>query len=260
MNDEYMPEERDIITEVPPTPEKSPFWGGWATFGFGLVIFFITLIAQVLAGFVAVFVYMAVTGDPGAWEIENALELYGGIVSSVSVIGNAIVGTGLIFIIIKVRRGLSFSEYLGFRRISPLMVLGLLVLFALYFGFMFVITMFVGEQVDDSSYTFLYNTDIWPVLVVFAFCIVAPFYEEIWIRGFLFEGLARSRIGGAGAIILTSLFWSVQHFQYSWLQIGMIFVLGLVLGLVRLKTKSLWAPIILHVINNSIAMIELFLT
>ena len=79
------------------------------------------------------------------------------------------------------------------------------------------------------------------------------------MRGFLFEGLARSRIGGAGAIVLTSLFWAVQHFQYSWLQIGMIFVLGLVLGLVRLKTKSLWAPIILHVINNAVAMIELFL-
>lgn len=254
-----LPEGRGPWQEIPEPPLRKPVWGGWATFGFGLLIFFITLVVQVIIGIFLAVAYLVVQENAGFSmdSIMDLLDQYGGVITSISVIVNGVIGTALIWLIIRARHGLPFTEYLGFRKFCPMMFFLLLVVFGLYYGFVVVLNIVTNQPGEGSSDLALYSVEIWPVLVWIAFVIFAPLYEEIWMRGFLFEGFARSRIGVPGAIILTSLFWAVQHVQYSYFQIGMIFVFGIVLGLVRYKTKSLWAPIFLHILNNLIAMIEL---
>ena len=254
-----LPEGRGPWQEEPELSPRPQVWGGWATFGFGLLIFFITLIVQVILGFLIAFIYIMVQESAGVSldSVNDLIDQFGGVITSISVIVNGVIGTGLIWLIIRAKRGLSFTEYLGFRKFRPRTLLLLLATFGLYYGFVVVMNIVTNQPGEGSSDLALYSVEVWPVLVWISFVIFAPLYEEIWIRGFLLEGFARSKIGAVGAIALTSLFWAVQHVQYSMFQVGMIFVFGIVLGIVRLRTKSLWAPISLHIINNLIAMIEL---
>ena len=75
-------------------------------------------------------------------------------------------------------------------------------------------------------------------------------------RGFLLEGFRRSRLGPAGAVLLTSLIWTVLHAQYGLYELTHIFLLGIILGAARLSTGSVKVPMALHAVVNLIATIE----
>ena len=85
------------------------------------------------------------------------------------------------------------------------------------------------------------------MLVWAAVCVIGPLYEEMWVRGFMFAGFIRSPLAVSGTLVVTSLFWAVQHVQYTWLAIMMIFIFGLALGYIR-------PSIIVHAVNNTIAL------
>jgi uncharacterized protein len=57
-------------------------------------------------------------------------------------------------------------------------------------------------------------------------------------------------------VIITSLLWAAIHLQYDLYGIATIFVGGIFLGWVRLKTDSIWLCIILHGMMNLIATLE----
>ena len=80
--------------------------------------------------------------------------------------------------------------------------------------------------------------------------------EEILFRGFLFEGFRQSRIGVMGTIGLMAFVWALLHLQYGVYDIATVFVLGLVLGIARFKTDSLWSPLLMHSFVNLIATLE----
>jgi hypothetical protein len=100
-----------------------------------------------------------------------------------------------------------------------------------------------------------YKTSFFPPLLWLAFIVASPLYEEIFFRGFLFKGIEHSRAGPAGAVIITSLAWSLLHIQYDFLIIISIFAGGLLLGLARLKTNSIYVPIVMHALQNLMATI-----
>jgi len=95
-------------------------------------------------------------------------------------------------------------------------------------------------------------------LLVIAFCVAAPMWEEIFARGFLYRGWSESRLGVTGAIFLSSLAWTSLHLQYDWFFFGEIFSIGLLLGYLRYRSGSTWLTIVLHGINNLAATIQTF--
>jgi membrane protease YdiL (CAAX protease family) len=92
----------------------------------------------------------------------------------------------------------------------------------------------------------------WFLLAVVIF---APVGEEIAFRGFLFRGLARPG-REIHAIVIVALAWSLLHFQYDWIGVTQIFLIGLVLGWFRWASGSTTIPIVMHVLINLEAMIE----
>ena len=82
-----------------------------------------------------------------------------------------------------------------------------------------------------------------------------PAFEEAFFRGFLFVGLQRSRIGAVGTVIFTSLVWASLHLQYNISGMATIVMLGLVLGVVRFRTRSLWSTILFHSLWNFMALL-----
>jgi uncharacterized protein len=83
-------------------------------------------------------------------------------------------------------------------------------------------------------------------------CVVAPFAEELFFRGFLF-GALRKR-GLIVAVSVSGLAFGLAHVASS--PIGFLVplaTLGVILALLYERTKSLYPPIALHALNNSIA-------
>jgi membrane protease YdiL (CAAX protease family) len=246
-----------------PEPEKE-VWGPWATAGFGALVLVISFFVQVVVavGFALVWTFSAVSGPGGlpdygdlAGSIMDAFTAHEGFVVAIATIASGIVCLAFIVLIVKVRRGLSVSEYLAYRSMNVktgLIAVGVLVAFLAASGLFNTYT-HVTEGSDFVTQVF--DTSYSPWLLGVAVVVVAPFFEESLVRGMLYEGFRRSRLGVAGAIIITSAVWSVLHLQYGWYEIGSIFVLGLVLGVVRYKTNTLWSTILMHALFNLSAIL-----
>jgi membrane protease YdiL (CAAX protease family) len=93
------------------------------------------------------------------------------------------------------------------------------------------------------------------VLLVLAFSIAAPVSEEVLARGFLYRGWSESFLRVPGAIILSSLVWTVVHLQYDMYFLAEVFSIGLWFGYMRYRGQSLWLTIVLHALNNLTAVV-----
>ena len=83
---------------------------------------------------------------------------------------------------------------------------------------------------------------------------VAPVAEEIFFRGFLYQAF-RNSFGVWPGALLSGVFFGVIHLEFF--KVVQLAILGVILALLFEKTRSLWPPIILHAINNTLAFIYL---
>ncbi|MDA9491723.1 CPBP family intramembrane glutamic endopeptidase [Bradyrhizobium sp. CCBAU 11361] len=93
------------------------------------------------------------------------------------------------------------------------------------------------------------------ILLLFAFSVAAPMSEEVLARGFLYRGWSASFLRVPGAIILSSLVWTVVHLQYDMYFLAEVFTIGLWFGYMRYRANSLWLTIVLHALNNMTAVV-----
>jgi len=93
------------------------------------------------------------------------------------------------------------------------------------------------------------------LLLLFAFSVAAPMSEEVLARGFLYRGWSASFLRVPGAIILSSLVWTVGHLQYDMYFLAEVFSIGLWFGYMRHRANSLWLTIVLHALNNLTAVV-----
>jgi hypothetical protein len=236
-------------------PEKKPIWGGWATFGLGIAILAVYLFAQTITA--AVFIIGKIVSDSENIDVQAIYDMAsnGDVISWVTII-SGILGTGLTLIFIKIRKGAGIREYLGFKAFPKIYFL---ILSAIIIGLVvlsFVLDQFVPSPQDTVFLVDTYKTSTWPVFLWIAVVGFAPLFEEIFFRGFVFVGFQQSRLGAAGTIAVTSVVWAILHMQYTVYGIISILVLGVVFGLVRVKTNSLWSTLFLHAAWNALAMLS----
>lgn len=248
----------DMNSEIENTITEKRVWGFWATAGWGVLVIFISVVVQAIIAVVFIIAKLVTEAEIDLIELDflewlETIDL--GLLLSLSIVISAIVCVGLIFIIIKVRRGATIADYLGFKSIGTGTVLVVLAISVAYIVLSVLVNMGLNRPTDSDIMVQAYATSVWPALFWMAVVVFGPFFEEVLFRGFLFEGLRQSRIGIAGAIILTSLVWAGFHLQYGLFEIASIFVLGVIFGIVRYKTGSLWAPMIMHVFNNLLAVL-----
>ena len=89
---------------------------------------------------------------------------------------------------------------------------------------------------------------------------LAPLMEELFFRGFLYPVLAR-RIGLPVAVFLTALGFALLHgaqLMFSWGPVLVIFLVGFVLTMVRAKTNSVAAGVIIHMAYNGTITVAMF--
>ena len=230
-----------------------PVWGPWQTTGLGFAIFAINAAAQAGVFFVYLAKEYVSNPSPGIFELITGLAT-NGLVLSLSVIAGAAVGIPMIVVFVKVRRRASIREYLAWNPISKKQVL---VSLAIVAGLIALIEL-VGSATGQSSDVFTVNAYqtakplalLWISVVIFG-----PAFEEIFFRGFLFAGWIRSRLGAIGTVALTSSLFAVLHIQYDLFGIMAVLVMGIALGIMRLKTGSLWSPLLMHFTWNLVGMV-----
>jgi len=82
---------------------------------------------------------------------------------------------------------------------------------------------------------------------------VAPVFEEVIFRGFLFKVLAEMR-GPSVAVPVTAVLFALLHIPQlwgSWAGIALIFLVGYILSLLRQKSNSLIPSLIIHTSYNA---------
>ncbi len=100
-----------------------------------------------------------------------------------------------------------------------------------------------------------------PLLFALAFpgiTLAVPLLEELIFRGAIFSKLRHSRLGASGTIVLTSAAWAVMHvIAAPWLFVGLIFLMGLVLGVLLVRFGSLWVTIACHCLWNTLSSLTI---
>ncbi len=90
--------------------------------------------------------------------------------------------------------------------------------------------------------------------VIIAACFFPAVGEELLFRGFIGRGLV-GRYGRVAGVLITSAIFGAIHLEP--LQAIGAFFIGIVLHYVYLTTKSLFVPIMLHFLNNFLAVVAM---
>ncbi|MBX7191016.1 MAG: CPBP family intramembrane metalloprotease [Sandaracinaceae bacterium] len=95
-----------------------------------------------------------------------------------------------------------------------------------------------------------------PVLVlVVAFAIAAPCFEEAFFRGFLHTSLRETRLGVPGTIALTSILFTLAHGPEDALSLLDPLASAVFLALLREHTRSIVPGIVAHAFGNLQAIV-----
>lgn len=239
-------------TEGGGTHEENSPWGFWATLGLGVALLVVFVVAQSIAIGMFVGVKVAMGGDLNVVNIAS-----NGLLVSYAMCFCAPVVVAFVALAAWLRGGMPLDEYLGLKRLTwKSALLSVLSLAPLYLVWAAAEKVFHLREIPDFMIEMYRTAGSLPLLYV-AVVVAAPVTEELLFRGFLFEGFRRSRIGAVGATLLTSLMWASIHLQYEIAEMSFIFLFGLVLGFVRAKTGSIFAPILAHALSNLISTVVL---
>jgi membrane protease YdiL (CAAX protease family) len=229
---------------------------GWATAAWAVLVLFAWLAAEavVLIAFLMRWFALNTGGSLDADKIAHN----GYLVSLAAIVAMAVQG-GVVVLAIR-RTGWPVAEYLGLvRRPRAREVVFGLACVAVILVASDLLSWLIGHELLPPFMVKIYQDARGTgaiALLLFAVVVAAPLGEEIVFRGFLFRGWAASRLGAAGAIVLTSAIWAAIHVQYDWFGILQVFCLGLLFGWVRWRSGSTVLTILMHAATNLAATIE----
>jgi len=179
----------------------------------------------------------------------------GGTLISIVTIAAALVCSTLIIMLVRKSRS-SLRDWLGLKPVS-IKQLAVWVLALFIFTFLSnLVAAYFEHDVVTNFVRDLYGSSKNIYLLGFAVIIAAPFFEELFFRGFMLTGISRSPLGVAGGILITALIWTGVHQQYDWYIRGNILLLGILFGYARHKSGSLLPSFTMHALMNAMALIE----
>jgi membrane protease YdiL (CAAX protease family) len=245
---------------------NSRVWGPWATawFGFAVCVIYLavqTLINTAYARVIMLYDY-SLLPNFSMLQQEEIVKVLGanyGLYVAITDFIAAILCVGIILYIIKIGQSATIRDYLGLKSISKKTILVALAIVTGWIVLSDGLSIVIGRPVNSVFMVNAYRTSQWPVFFWMVAVFFLPVFEEILFRGFLFTGFSRSRIGIIGAIVITSLSWTLIQRQYGLYELAALFILGVLLGIVRFRTGSLWAPLSMNAFFKFIVMLELAL-
>jgi membrane protease YdiL (CAAX protease family) len=127
-----------------------------------------------------------------------------------------------------------------------------------YFGYLAAVAVYASfvvqpDQEDIARDLGLDSETIAAAFSVLLIAFLAPVSEEMFFRGMLYGGL-RVRTGPIAAALVSGVVFGILHATTGLSAVPPLAILGVVLALLYEKTGSLWPPIMLHFVNNALAL------
>ncbi|UWG95384.1 ABC transporter permease subunit [Dehalobacter sp. DCM] len=110
-----------------------------------------------------------------------------------------------------------------------------------------------NNDVVSQLEAILKGDTLWKTLVVVA--LLPAICEELFFRGFIFSSL-EGRMKPAVSIFLTGLMFAIYHLDL--IRIAPTFILGVLFTLALYRTRSIVVTMLMHFLNNAVAVITLF--
>ena len=107
------------------------------------------------------------------------------------------------------------------------------------------------EWLEDTMKNLLDESPVWVSLI--SVSLYAPLFEEWLCRGIVLRGMLNRNFSPAAAIAVSSAFFAILHMN-PW-QAVPAFLLGVLFGYIYYKTGSLKLTMLMHCINNTMAVI-----
>ena len=142
------------------------------------------------------------------------------------------------------------AAQLGLRRFKPSAFLWILAAIGAYLLFAIVYTAVFGQPKQKDVAEAFGAVPIQVLLIVFA----APISEEVCFRGMLFGGL-RERLPRLAAALISALIFGGLHATTGLSAVPVLVAFGFILALLYEKTGSIVPGILLHMLNNSVALL-----
>jgi len=109
----------------------------------------------------------------------------------------------------------------------------------------------LGVTTQGDEILQLFNALDSPIWFIIVGVVFAPVVEELFFRGFLFQGF-RQKYGWIGGMLLSSTIFAMAHLDLAALL--PTFILGCLLAYMYQRSNSVWPGIILHVLINAMGL------
>jgi membrane protease YdiL (CAAX protease family) len=193
----------------------------------------------------------------GSGHVFVARELDGTLTTAGSIISQLATELGFLlvpFALASMRGSTSIQESLrrlGFRRFKRSAFGWMALTFVLYLAFTIFYSLVITEPKQKDIAESFGPTAIQVLLIVIA----APIAEETCFRGMLFGGL-REKLPRLAAALICGLVFGALHALTGVTAVPPLIVFGFLLALLYERTGSIVPGILLHMINNSIALLS----
>lgn len=240
-HDSLSPPEVRSALPIPSAPPRDPIWTGMDVFRL--------LLMGVMILFASIFSMLLVV--PGTSFRARALRLSASpaLLILAQMLAYVLLLGYMVILVKKERRSPRFWKAVRWnwpRTIWPYFVIGLFLQVALL-GLERVLPLPKQTPFD----ALLRHPSTVLLIAIFAVTL-GPLMEELFFRGFFYPVLAR-RFGITAGVAVSALGFGLMHaaqYGYSWASVLLIFLVGLVLGIVRVVKDSVAAGFLVHAAYN----------
>jgi uncharacterized protein len=237
------------------TVGKPKPWGVWATLGFSLIVFGVFLLIQTLIFLMALAQEAAQNPATSVETLQNNLAFNGSLLAIATLVATPIC-IALIVVFARLRKKLALKDYLSLKRPTRRQLLEWCSVAIMCNVGIDLLKSLVDLDIIPPFVVKTYETAGFLPLFYLSVVVLAPLFEELFFRGFLYQGFRHSFLKTTGAIAISAVLWALIHQQYNWVDITGVFVFGLVLGLARQRTGTIYVPIAMHALNNFLALLQ----
>jgi membrane protease YdiL (CAAX protease family) len=225
-------------------------WGLAATLGLGLLIWYSLELLQAALG-TSIDRVLVGLRLVHAGQVTKATTF-----AVVSIVSAALCGA-LVIAAARLRDGMDARGYLGVGPVSGKELARWLIATIVIVAQTDLVLYLVKGELMPPEWVAVYRSVQSPALFWLALAVATPVFEELLFRGFVFAGIQASRLGGFGAVAITAIVWTMAHGQNDPLEFAMIFIIGVTLGIARLRTGSILTTMSMHMLINLISIGEM---
>lgn len=113
----------------------------------------------------------------------------------------------------------------------------------------------VGTDISSSLNLYAHTGILSGILIFIEIAVLPAIFEELYVRKGII-GVTKSK-GSIFAVVISSLIFATVHMNVS--QFIFAFLIGILFGIIRVRTGKLYPTMILHFLNNGFAVISALL-